>query len=245
MFAPNPQVSNYLISLDAIWDTRLGVVAMLGGDALDKLEAMDYNKRSSDEGLHSIEGYTEAWAKRTTEVLRYSTRNQFFDTMCKLINDDILDHTVGMPNRKFNLFLNTYPYRLTAEEKEEYCYVLHILLGGRVNVETRYLGPMAMSPSNLAGGCYIAVAMYDFTEWVKMHFEALYKTPIKEMVFVAPCLKEIGAVEPEETADIAQLKSKITAAEAVEIALMDVLALKYYPIEEFTSLLYKLAKEEG
>lgn len=245
MYRPDPMVNNYLVSLDMLFDTRLGTVAKLGADALDTLEKVDYDNREDDSCLHDIPGYTEAWANRDIETLKLSTKSKFLDTMVEILRDDIHDTIVSMPDRKFHLYLNTYPYTLPPEVKEEYCYILNLLLGGKVKVQTRHLSPQMLSPNNMRNSGYTAVMMYDFIDWIKLHFEALYDTPLQELVMVVPSLKEIGIVAPEIPEEFSELSKRYSGWDAVEISLMEVLAVKHYPITDFTGYLYKLAKKEA
>lgn len=246
----NPLVSNYLIDIDSIFDTRLGVLSLLGEDAVNSLTHDNYAMREDESFLHSIPGFKERWDSRDVEVLQNSQVSKFFATSMQLILDDVHDTNVALPNRKFFLYINTYPYKLSDDEKEDLILMVSFHLHGRVKVTTRSYSPGALSPRTVAANCYGMIAMYDFEKWIKLHIEELYKLSLREVVVVAPALKEIDARTidtPNET--ILQLLERYTKWECLELALMEVVALKYYPIAEYSSLLFLShiteQKEEG
>lgn len=239
---------NYLICLDSLFDTRLGVVTGLGESAIMQLVESDYSKREDDSCLHAIPGYLQAWATRSITTLMQSHRTVFVSTVVDLLLADVNDKEIGLPDRKFNLYINTWPYSLDETSKVELVNILTMLLQNRVTVTCRSYSPQMLSPKTILSNNFTLVALYNFEEWIKLHFEALYSSPLKEVVFVAPMLREINARElPEVTAEMSEVMEKYSPFECVELSLMEVLALKYYPIQEYCGVIYDLvtAKKEG
>lgn len=246
----SPLVSNYLLDLDSLFDTRLGVLSLLGDDAVDSLTHDNYAKREDESFLMAIPGYKERWEARDIEVLQSSQVSKFFATAMQLILDDVHDVNVSLPDRKFFLYINTYPYKLNDIEKEDLVLMVSAQLHGRVKVTTRSFSLGALSPRTIASNCYGLVSIYEFEKWVKLHIDALYKLSLSEVVVVAPELKEIGAKVIEKPTELMlQLLERYSKWECLELALMEVLALKYYPVAEYCSLLYLAhiteQKEEG
>ncbi len=246
----NPLVSNYLLDIDSLFDTRLGVLSLLGDEAVDSLTHENYAKREDEATLLAIPGFKERWETRDKEVLQASQVSKFFATAMQLILDDVHDVTVALPNRKFFLYINTYPYVLNEVEKEDLILMITMQLHGRVKVSVRSFSLTALSPKTIAANCFGLVAIYEFEKWVKLHIDALYQLSLREVVVVAPALKELDARTIEEPNEImVQLLERYTKWECLELALMEILALKYYPIAEYCSLLYLAhiteQKEEG
>lgn len=244
----DPLRANYLIDIDTIFDTRLGTVALLGDEHLDKLHELGYDTREDDSLLHAIPGYTELWANRDISVLGKSTVSKMFTIIVGLIIGDLNDFDTPITGRKFNLYVNSYPYKLNEDEKQDIIAVLGQAFQWRVAVEIRHYSPEQLSPRTVLSNNFWMMGMYDFEKWIKIHFETLYKTPLPETVLITPALRELNArTLPEIDSETTKILEKITPFECVELDLLEVLALKYYEVSHYCSYLYfqKPAKKEG
>lgn len=110
-----------LVSIDAILDTRLGMVLHHKPHLYGRIEKAAYCKRISDAWLYQvgwdIEEYDVLWAKRDVEVLKQSKPTVLLmEGLWGAVLERHAAAAMGSPEEKPTLTINFYPYKLTEEE---------------------------------------------------------------------------------------------------------------------------------
>lgn len=170
----------YLVDLDSVLDTRLGVLAYNNLDAFkDVINNPGYFTRLQDDMSLLTDKVTrdqwyEWWDNRTSECLKFSRTTNIIRTLADQISDLIYQRDITNDARigEIKISLNLYPYNdLSDEAKENFRLVLHHFypLISLKNITTCFLPPGVLSPEYLKDN-YSMVVMYDLAKWANSVF---------------------------------------------------------------------------
>lgn len=195
-------IKRILIDLDAMLDTRLGVISNLNSEAAKVLvSSQDYWLRENDDwekltgGLITTEQFNKAYAERggenTSNTINASVLTGIVPFVLQLLAEDNLNRASGMgdPNDVVMLSINTWPYELTGEYKEELKQICNEVYGESVPVETCWL-PMEKASPLALDKLFVLYLTYDFISWTKYHHEELSRVMMNCFNFVGPKIYE-------------------------------------------------------
>lgn len=226
---------HFYVHIDAILDSRAGVIQRLNPETHANLVKLGYHKRRGDffEGVDPVE-YRKLYEAREVETLMESTMTNIFqflapqiaDTMKEMIAQEVPEHL------KPTIEVNVWPYELTDEEKSHIRMSVYTRIEGMVGVNVVDKPISELHPAKCAEEYYMMI-MYDYHDYLNAHANALIKNPRPFLMLVAPMvyfntdpLKDPEAME--------QLKNGINSLAVLEAALAPRLALKFINVDVFS-----------
>ncbi len=156
----------FLTDLDSLFDTRMGTLFNLDSEKAVKISLNGYHTRTQDvfEGFGYKE-FRDAYDKRDTGTLAASIVTKIFYLIIDFVNTTNANDTNKATPR---VYVNTYPYRLSDEEKSIITYGLVHKTNKLVEIELIHKSPEEMSPTWM-NEFITMVAMYDYNIWSEVH----------------------------------------------------------------------------
>lgn len=193
-------IRRILISLDALLDTRLGVIANINAEAAKNLvRSMDYWERHYDDwykltgGLVTNEQFRDAWLVRGGANTR-KTLDACFETglspfLYQCLAEADINMASGMTpmDEEIGLAINVYPYDLSFGERRMIIDIMQEKYGSELPVMIVSHPIEEMTVELLSSG-YGMLIIYDFAEWFKYHHVAIVGTLMSDFVVVHPKL---------------------------------------------------------
>lgn len=240
---PRPKgtrIIKFLVELDAILDTRVGLMDTLDPESAVKLVANPkYYERQVDkfEPLCGMDDdiWKQAWKTRGIETLKHSLNSPTIDLLHYMVTE-VEFRAVEDPTLTGAMVdLNIYPYKLSPEEREALAMAVAQRVG--VNAPIRiYNQPAEYFTPNLVRTEYYAMLMYDHNAWFKAHQRELFATElgIPAVTMYAPKLA-LEEMPPPELCDFTKHGARpgIDIFEAVAHGLQQYITLEYLPINHY------------
>lgn len=193
-------IRRILISLDALLDTRLGVISRINPEAAKLLVTKpEYWERVYDdwfkltEGMVTNEQFRDAWIERGGENT-YDTYIASFETgLAPLIYQMLASADVNMLSGmtkledEIGLAINVYPYDFSFAERNELAQIFRDKYGSELNVSIVSHSLEELDVGLLAGS-YGAMILYDFAEWFKIHHIAIVNSLMSDFAVIHPKL---------------------------------------------------------
>lgn len=184
--------STVLVELDALMDTRLGVITQLDDEAgLKCIQDERYFSRIIDDfseicGI-SREVFREAYNKRDIRALEGGTITEVPFILAELTMK-LGAETLNTPFvSEVVVHVNCYPYVLDEEEQE----IIASAVAARCLEETRvmcvYIAPEHLTPSHILEH-YSGMILYNHREWMEHHLEAFKTARMPRVSVLAPAL---------------------------------------------------------
>lgn len=188
-----------LIELDALLDTRLGVLHQHHPDlAVKVLKTGKYRKRLIDRfGNITPTEFDELYSRRDMDTLKNSVLTNMPFFLQRLVKDCIVHTSVTNIEQQLCYMINVYPYKFEDEsliEMLKSCISYHML--DAVDIRIVSMAPEEITPQYLKENIDIIV-MYRFQEWLYMHREEFLKFRCPAVTLVAPAIywKELPDAE--------------------------------------------------
>jgi hypothetical protein len=179
---------NYYVDIDALLDTRLGVIALKDPDLAAKALANNYWGRKQDIFPDiSQEEFKQLWKNRTTDVLPLSARTNVLSFIQAIAKDKLVSQAVSNMESATSLVVNIYPYELTEEECDLIVAVLVDKTISTVNVSIVNLPDELLTPKYCKDN-YVMMIRYDWMGWLEMHQKAFQEVKMPSVTIVAPCI---------------------------------------------------------
>lgn len=184
--------NSVFVELDAILDTRLAVVSSLNPEAGAKLAgSLAYYRRRSDD-FSSITGipheeYKEAYAKRTSDILRSSVMTGIPRILSRLIGDLEYEKHVSPTNAALEVEVNMYPYDIEYHVQQRICDALAHYCGKETIIKPVDL-PMEHLPATYFKERFGGMVFYNANDWLVAQFESMRGCPLPRLTLVAPAL---------------------------------------------------------
>jgi len=193
-----------LIELDALLDTRMGAMAVLGCEAVTSgkiFEDIRYYTRETDDfealtGL-SREVTDKAYKERDEETLAASLLTPMIIQLAEIVKSIQVDFSVRHMSQTFKVLINGYPYKnLRVDERVAICRAVKNHLNLDIPVEMVWMTPEEVKPSfiraNLSG-----MILYNFNEWMAANYKEMERIAFPRVHVVAPRLYEKESPSPE------------------------------------------------
>lgn len=168
----NLPLSTVYVELDALLDTRMGVLAGIDSDKFAKLLSTGYHYRFKDE----FEGYDMAqfydvYDKRDV----YTLMNSQFTNVLKVVADFVektLVHTLRTPFHKNpKIEVNVHPYKLDVQAQSDIARAIAFHTGEKCDVEVVCYTPEQLNPVFVRER-YELMFMYDAGSWLEVQAKA-------------------------------------------------------------------------
>lgn len=227
-------IKKLLVDMDCLLDTRIGTVSLLNEEAACKLLSEKYSNRVFDdfeeltEGLVTNEEFSKRWETRDKETLKASMMTNIMKLLVSLTSQYEKDMIETPFVKEFILYVNLHPYILTDAEIEIIKEAISVHCGINLKIRTIHLPLEKITPKKLKED-FDGFITYSFDNWLKIHSEALDKTPIPRVTIFAPalCIKK-----PNKLEDI--MVDGLTVFEMLEIAYTARLHIEFLKANEFS-----------
>lgn len=162
------QASVFMVDLDSLFDTRHGTLVMNFFDETVKLfEAHKYHGYLdfSFNGFIDKEAFSQAYDARDKRALANSTLTLAID----IVRDFVLSISTADPNAPYvyypKIVINTYPYQLTDEEKENIGIGISAYLKDKVEIEIVYMSYEELTVDFVADNLTVLM-LFEYHKWL-------------------------------------------------------------------------------
>lgn len=226
---------NFYIHLDAVLDTRAGVIRRMDPEKHAEIIRNGYHQRKSDffPGIDR-EAFLALYKAKESDTLVESTVTNIFYFLYPQIVDIMKEtSTLELPDHmKPQLDVNIWPYDLTDDEKADLRAIVALYTRRVIGVNIINESIQAMTP----GRCwdkYMMMITYDFEEWLNTHSNELIKEPKPWLVMVAP-MSYLNRDPDKDPETIDSLKQGINSLALLGAALAPRLGLKFVNVDLFS-----------
>lgn len=202
MNGPQGEIIRLLTELDALMDTRLGLMDTLDPQSAVRLVSNpDYFTRTEDrfEKLCGFPDavYQEAWKQRTVDALRHSLISPSVDLVHFSVAEIEHRSLTDPATQGCELDVNTYPYLLTEEEQRGVMEALLLRIGINAPIRLLYEPPSFFTPE-LIRKRYAGMILYNHNAWLEAQGEKLFAgvMGIPNVTLVAPKLAKDTMPDP-------------------------------------------------
>jgi hypothetical protein len=220
------------VELDVLLDTRLGTIARISQEAAEKTLSEEYFKRDVDDFVHvDMDQYRALYAQRDVETLKHS--------MCTLGMDFVKQILIKLDQqgatRPYHdggrLVVNTYPYLLSEEERNEMGLAIAAWIDGIAPVELTYIRPEFLSPE-ICRMQYASMLMYEYASWINMHVKAFETVRLSTVTLFAPALYAVKPTDEQLLQAFQEGAHPMRATELLTAPLIDLRLIdaKYFSI---------------
>jgi len=230
MIDDDAEGSGLLIDLDSLFDTRLGLMAILDDkEVLEKNYGEGYFARERDvfSGIDEKDWY-RLYGSRDKKVLK----NAQITPMIGFIREFIYETLAGNVNTpqllKPFVHVNTWPYQLLEQEQAMILQGLIAHVGTKADIQIVHLDPKLLTPVYVNTN-YSMLVMYEYEKWLAAHFsnsEAITKT-----------CPDVGLIGPRVLREGSSVVTKVDDVFSITEQRMEVFVkLKHLPIEMFSTI---------
>lgn len=241
--------SKYLVSLDAILDTRLGTLAVYDQAlAAEVIADPKYANRVRDDFFLNRADFSKArwdqlWDNRSKEVLAASTPTHFLADLAALMRLDKVDPNCNYETRKIRLDINIYPYRFDQDEIKDLTEViLPEYIPGDFIFNVIRISEEQMSPAYLKNNNYTTVVIYELRKWLEIQENNFKEVFIPNISVIAPELMHYDIDLSKLSAEQRQIAEKMNPFRALELNLSLIMVLRLRPAIIFSSAFIPLPK---
>lgn len=231
----NLDISSIYVELDAILDTRIGVIKSFGMEAMIQIIEDDYVVRLSDDfkGIDMAE-YKRRYDSRNKLVLRDSVVTPIMRVIRHFAKQTLKANLSTPIHRQPKMILNIFPYELTEEEIKVIISAIAAATDREIDIEVINNDPVTITPSHVKAN-YTAMVMYHYWDWLnaQMKNKALEETPIPKVGLIAPMICK--SKEVEAIASVNDVFSQ------TELIYSPVIRLMLYPVMFFSIDTAKMA----
>ena len=219
--------STLFVELDTILDTRIGALALMGGDTLSKVLNSDYHRRLIDR-FPNIDNdkFKEIYDSRNKKILQYSMITPIIDIISQFIATTLRQVITTPFHYKPKIALNIYPYKLTDEEVNNIIKVLVELTMAKADIEIVSMSYDEITPRFVKQNLSVLI-LYEYYKWLEIHSanEAFKKVTCPEVTLIAPSIY-FNPIKANTSQDINSFKiMEEMAAPLVGLCLIDI---KYF-----------------
>lgn len=171
-------IQNILIELDALLDTRLGVLSQLYPAQTARLMDSDFRNRVSDEFSYYAYGindalFKKAYAERSIGILSKSLMTEVPLLVKGIILNELEKITMGDPViTDIEVTINTFPYQLPVTHMEDYRAILSTILDIPYSkLKMDYIQYCDMDAAYLKAADWGLMIIYNYEEWMMAAFQ--------------------------------------------------------------------------
>jgi hypothetical protein len=179
---------NIYLDLDAILDTRLGTLSVMGDEhPIKVLASGKYHSRMSDEfeGV-SVQAFREAYAKRDIDTLKRSVLTNVTFFLRRLVKDSLVSAVMNQRVEKMCFTVNVYPYDFDDPSLVEMliaCIRFHTY--STSNVQVVSIPDEELTPEFVSKNYQIMIR-YNWVDWVSKHKQFFEQRGIPSVTVVVP-----------------------------------------------------------
>lgn len=196
-----------LVNLDAILDTRLGVLSSFGDDETIAVLESNYFKRETDsfKGI-SDSDFKERYKNRDKTTLLNSIACKSLNMLRELARNTARQAISSPFHAGTKIFLNTYPYVLTEEENNVLITAVVHSTNSMVDVEVVNMSDDKITPAFIKENISVAF-FYEYGNWLDTNAEAFKVLPCPEVTVFVPALYFGKVPTPKELQECRENKT--------------------------------------
>lgn len=179
----------YLVDIDALMDTRYGLVKTNQPEALEKLELDAYRKRYTNvwAQIVGIEDWSKKYKERNISALHNAEPTELLLGLKMLILEDIANIAMSTPYETPKLTINMWPYtELTNDELE--AFRLHFSdFYNEVIVDIVTIPHDQLTPGKL-NMMWDVWFMFDWFGWLPLHIHSFQDKRVPQFVIHMPTI---------------------------------------------------------
>ena len=182
--------SSLYVDIDALFDTRAGVLSSFGPDAVARAIADGYYLRETDE-FSGIErdAFKARYARRDRTTLYESLTTPIVSQIRKFVHQTTMA-AINSPYRKYaHIVLNTYPYVLNDDEQQNQILGLRAITKNQADIELIHEPLETLTPQYVKQH-FVRLIMYAYWEWLEIHArsKALIESRCQSISLLGPRL---------------------------------------------------------
>lgn len=241
--------SRYLFSIDALLDTRLGVLSNIDRESAATLMGDPlYPDRTMDNFCDRLpkvsqREFNEAWKNRTKVDLAASVSTHIMPWLQKAVLDDMNDPGFNFSSREISIAVNVWPYVLSKDEKKDLKVIIAKFFPAVPKIELWFMSPEQLSPANLRSNLITTAVFYNLSEWAETHKANLDQSPMPETTLIGPELLIAPVDYSKVKAEHRETVMELGPFRASELLMTPYYNLLLLPAAFFCACLIKLKKK--
>ena len=230
--------SKIYVDIESLLDIRQAILSKL----MDPIKLADfiisdeYNFRKTDifKNVNMIE-YEKIYKNMTVDLLERSTVTFIVNTIkTKLVNLQKRNAFYG-ETKYPEVMLNVYPFKLTQKQADAIQNLLFIKLGSCCLVTVIYKPIEEISPFFIKSSDISACYIYNSSEWIEKHADALNKLKIQDTLIYFPAIYKVED-DANEVSKITKLGFKDIFS-YVEFLFSSAVRINFLPIVFYTNII--------
>lgn len=223
-----------LIDLDALIDTRFGLIYQRFPKAFRKLDIHQFCTRDHNRLWELIgtneKTWEQQWSKRDIATIESSRPTNLLMHLKEIIVARYAQGKTSPVHQELEITVNTYPYTFSSEALEEIKASVREWTYNDIEVHTVYLTPATLTPDTIKTN-YQSLFIYDWVGWMTIHRDALKVCKIPTVTFHVPSYIHDNSPELMEAAmrsdtdPFAQMTRYLSEYMAVEIVKPELFSL--------------------
>ena len=183
------QHQNLLIDLEALLDTRFGLIYQRYPKKFRKLQVGEFCERNHNRIWEYVDdtekGWLQQWGKRDQATIESSRPTNLLINLKEIIASKYVVGKTSPLHSPLALFINTWPYRFDSAVLEEIVDAIREWTFPDVQIKAVFHAPETLTPE-LIKNTYQALFMYNWVGWMELHRDALMETKLPRVVFNIP-----------------------------------------------------------
>jgi hypothetical protein len=219
------------IELDALLDTRLATIFLMGEDKINEAFNEKYFERKTDtfKGVDKEE-FDKAYKARDKNTLRQAVVTKAIGFIKELVIT-MTSQAVNSPvHAGPKIFINTYPYALEKEEENAIVEGMVYATNKVCDIQAVNMPPATLTPQFIKDNLSI-LFMYDYAPWLEAQAENFQKTPCPQYSVIVPGIYFIREPTPAEMVEM--IRDTMHPLRMLEMVSSTFIDLKLYDIDLF------------
>ena len=238
----------YLVSLDAILDTRIGLVDSIHPEWAVALASSDeYIHRKIDDFSKIIpidkDQWRDLWARRTSVILRHSTVTPILMRLAYGLNHHSLQALTRPDTNIAKVTVNFWPYvDLSPLVREAILKAIAVYTGKDLIFKSEIISPEELTVP-MVRQRFAEIYLYDHWDWMTMHTRDLMAIGIPQTRLILPKLYRNRVITDEERVMDDGNESRLREWDLATIMYREVVDLEFIDAQQYVSMLALNAKE--
>ena len=174
------------ISLDALLDTRLATLYLMGEEVMIGALANGYFLREED-SFHNVskEVFAKAYKERNVETIKNAGATKIIGFINEIIVELNKQAVLTPLHTGPKIYLNTYPYVLNEGDVEMIVAGLAAATGKLCDIQAIHLSEAQLTPLYCKQN-FAIMFMYDYSSWFDTQAENFRSLPCPEITLIVP-----------------------------------------------------------
>lgn len=224
-----------MVTLDSLLDVRMGLLYTIDAEASVRLaDSVLYFEREADvfrfdSRVISPDELYRAMPAKKADILPFCSRTTMWRFVVELMVSMMNTNTAG-GHFEMGLEINTFPYVLTPEENKVLGEVMVELSHNLFSVEVCCIPHASLTP-DIVGEHYLAMVMYDPTQWFNLHERAMFTAKTAAVQLYVPKTHKVRELTPEENVELR--KHGMTLFDAMRMLVEPIISMRFIPTRLF------------